>query len=50
VCAADKSFVAFEAHGGRGRESFLRIVRTPPRGLPLERPFSPAADQLSFAA
>ena len=27
VCAADKSFTAFEARGGRGRESFLRIVR-----------------------
>ena len=27
VCAADKSFMAFEAHGGRGRNSFLRIVR-----------------------
>ena len=27
VCAADKAFVAFEAHGGRGRDSFLRIVR-----------------------
>ena len=50
VCAADKSFVAFEAHGGRGRESFLRIVRTPPAGLPLERPFPLPSDQLSFAA
>jgi hypothetical protein len=27
VCAADKSFAAFEAHGGRGRQSFLRIAR-----------------------
>ncbi len=27
VCAADRSFEAFEAHGGRGRDSFLRVVR-----------------------
>lgn len=27
VCAADRSFTAFEAHGGRGRDSFLRVVR-----------------------
>ena len=27
VCAADRSFRAFEAHGGRGRDSFLRVIR-----------------------
>jgi hypothetical protein len=36
--AADKSFVAFEAHGGRGRNSFLRIVRKPPKFPPIEPP------------
>ena len=30
LCAADRSFVAFEAHGGRGRDSFLRVVRQRP--------------------
>jgi hypothetical protein len=49
VCAADKSFQAFEAHGGRGRDSFLRIVRQRPRALPLDRPFE-SAEQLSLAA
>ena len=49
VCAADKSFVAFEAHGGRGRDSFLRIVRTPPKVSPLEQPLVPA-EQLTLAA
>jgi hypothetical protein len=49
VCAADRSFVAFEAHGGRGMDSFLRIVRHRPPGPPLERPFESGA-QLSLAA
>jgi hypothetical protein len=48
VCAADRSLKAFEAHGGRGRDSFLRIVRHRPAGPPLDRPFDPA--QLSLAA
>lgn len=50
VCAADKSFVAFEAHGGRGQKSFLRIVRRRPLEPPIERPFGPSAGQLSLAA
>lgn len=48
VCAADRSFTTFEAHGGRGRDSFLRIVRHRSPGSPLDRPFDPA--QLSLAA
>jgi hypothetical protein len=50
VCAADKSFVAFEAHGGRGRDSFLRIIRTPPKTSPLEQPLAVHAQQLTLAA
>lgn len=49
VCAADKSFEAFEAHGGRGKDSFLRIMRVRPAGPPLDRPLDPAG-QLSLAA
>jgi hypothetical protein len=45
VCAADKSFLAFEAHRGRGRDSFLRIVRRRPKLPPLACP-----EQLTFAA
>lgn len=29
VCAADRSFVAFEAYGRRGHDGYLKIVRTP---------------------
>jgi len=50
VCAADKSFAAFEAHGGRGRDSFLRIVRQRPKLSPLEPPVVVAAEQLTLAA
>jgi hypothetical protein len=50
VCAADKSFLAFEAHGGRGRDSFLRIVRSSSTGAALESPAVVPAEQLSFAA
>jgi hypothetical protein len=51
VCAADKAFVAFEAHGGRARESFLRIIRQRPQGIPLDRPTaSGVSEQLSLAA
>jgi hypothetical protein len=50
VCAADKSFAAFEAHGGRGRDSFLRIIRTPPKSSPLEQPLAGPAEQLTLAA
>ena len=49
VCAADRSFKAFEAHGGRGKDSFLRIIRQPPPGPPLERPYDPTP-QLHLAA
>ena len=38
VCAADRSFDAFEAHGGRGRDSFLRVVRIASPDSPLARP------------
>jgi hypothetical protein len=50
VCAADKSFAVFEAHGGRGQKSFLRIVRRRPAESPVERPFGPSAGQLSLVA
>jgi hypothetical protein len=50
VCAADKSFVGFEAHGGRGRESFLRILRTPPVAPPLEPAVERRGEQLTLAA
>jgi hypothetical protein len=49
VCAAERSFQAFQAHGGRGRDSFLRITRQPPPGPPLDRPHDPVP-QLSLAA
>ena len=50
VCAADKTFKAFEAHGGRGMDSFLRVVRTPPAQSPLDRPGpTPAPGQLTLS-
>lgn len=49
VCEADKSFCAFEAHGGRGRDSFLRVIRQRPATSPLERPLATAGGQLSLA-
>jgi hypothetical protein len=42
--------VAFEAHVGRGRDSFLRIIRTPPKSSPLEPPLGGATEQLTLAA
>lgn len=50
VCAADSSFRAFEAHGGRGRDSFLRVVRERPRHSPLHRPTAPPGAQLTLAS
>ena len=50
VCAADKAFVAFEAHGGRGRDSFLRIIRRPSGESPLESPLQRDSEQLQLAA
>ena len=50
LCAADRSFVLFEAHGGRGSPSFLRIMRRPSPALPIDRPLGSAQDQLKFAA
>lgn len=51
VCAADKTFKAFEAHGGRGRDSFLRVVRAPSSQPVLDRPGPTApVGQLSLAA
>jgi hypothetical protein len=48
VCAADRTFRAFEAHGGRGRDSFLRVVRIPPRQPVLDRPLAPPTGQLTL--
>jgi len=51
MCAADKSFVAFEAHGGRGSPSFLRVLRSPTRTPPAEHPLGRRQGaQLEFAA
>ena len=50
VGAADKSFVAFEAHGGRGRQSFLRILRAPTSDPLLEPAVSRRSEQLTLAA
>jgi hypothetical protein len=47
VCVADSSFRAFEAHGGRGIDSFLRVVRTPPRHAVVERPLAPITTSVS---
>lgn len=47
VCAADKSFRSFEAHGGRNRASFLRVVRERPSVSPLGRPAA-GAGQLTL--
>ena len=49
VCAADKSFVAFEAHGGRGRDSFLRIIRRRGRASAAEALVVPS-EQLTLAS
>jgi hypothetical protein len=46
VCAVDRSFQSFEAHGGRGQDSFLRVVRKPPLTSPLARPFDGAPQEL----
>jgi len=50
VCAADRSFVSFEAHGGRGSPSFLRIIRQGSPVSPLERPGARPPGQLELAA
>jgi hypothetical protein len=51
VCAADRTFRAFEAHGGRGMDSFLRVVRTPPAQSVLDRPGpTPPPGQLTLTA
>ncbi len=50
VCAADKSFQAFEAHGGRGKDSFLRIMRRRSADGPLGRPYGSPTEQLVLAA
>lgn len=46
VCRADGAFVAFEAHGGRGVASFLRVVRTT---RAIERIASQEGDPLEFS-
>ena len=49
VCEADRSFIEFQAHGGRGRPSFLRVVRRA-QGSALDRPFAePDGAQLTLA-
>lgn len=48
VCDADRSFVEFQAHGGRGRQSFLRVIRNT-RPSALERQ-PPPATQLTLDA
>lgn len=50
VCDADPSFVAFEAHGGRGVESFLRVTRQRPTQPALGRPYQFADGQLVLDA
>jgi hypothetical protein len=50
VCAADKSFLAFEAHGGRARDSFLRVIRRRPTSSPLLRRSGPAGAQMVLDA
>ncbi len=49
VQAADRSFIAFEAHGGRGKQSFLRVVRHRPSESSVGRPYG-GADQLTLDA
>jgi hypothetical protein len=46
VCAVDHSFKAFEARGGHGHDSFLRVVRERPLSPPLAHPYEGAAPQL----
>ena len=49
VCEADRSFIEFQAHGGRGRPAFLRVVRRT-QGSALDRPFAPPdGHQLTLA-
>lgn len=51
VCAADRSFVSFEAHGGRGAASVLRVVRTADLGeIDGEPPEIAPSDQLMLQA
>jgi hypothetical protein len=50
VCRADKSFVAFEAHGGRGRQSFLRIIRRKPAFSSMEPAYVAASDQMVLSS
>lgn len=47
ICAADSSFVSFEAHGSRGQPGFLRVVRRRPTEPLLERPYG---EQLTLDA
>jgi hypothetical protein len=46
VCAVDHSFKAFEARGGHGHDSFLRVVRERPLSTPLAHPYEGAPPQL----
>lgn len=50
VCEADRSFLEFAAHGGRGRHSFLRVVRAAqPSALERQPAQSPRAAQLTLS-
>ncbi len=46
VCAVDRSFKSFEAHGGRGQDSFLRVIRKPPLSSSLAKPYDGAPEEL----
>ena len=50
VKRADRSFVAFEAHTTRNRQSFLRVVRKRPSFSPLEPAHVARSEQLSLTA
>ncbi len=50
VCGADHVFWSFEAHGGRGRDSFLRVVREKQQDSPLVAAFPDGQLELSRAA
>lgn len=49
VCSVDTAFTSFEALGGRGRDSFLRVVRKRGCTPPVE-PARQVLEQLAFAA
>lgn len=50
ICAADRSFVSFEAHGGRSQEDFLRVVRHRQDDDVLVQPYAEGSSQLTLEA